>query len=281
LIRRAADLGKTHARELATRALELLAGTAADSEKIEPLLELAEHHATLGDAAGELRALLRVLELDITHRDALLRVRFLYRASGDLMRAQSVTALLLELETEPQGRRERLLELAALARHMIGQSEGAPELVRAALGVLLEVGPIEWALARARAIADDCPAEVRGPIYHSIAATAEQILADPRLALELAALGARATPSYAPLLLMVERLSLTGSDPDTAIETYESLISDAIGPHGRRALWYRAGRWLERAGRPAEALERYLAAFELEPPLSTRGMPPARRPRHL
>ena len=46
---------------------------------------------------------------------------------------------------------------------------------------------------------------------------------------------------------------------------YTDLLASAMGPHGRRALHYRAGRWLERAGEPGEALGHYQRAFELAP----------------
>ena len=279
LLGRAAQLAKKIAPELRTRALELWACTVPERERTAVWLELASHHATHGDPLGELRALLRVLEIDVAHPLALNRLRVLFLASGDIGRALSVATLRLETQDDPGARRAGLIELAALAgrlgkdlpraelyvRRMVAESQGDFTLVRTALGVLLSLGEPEWAISRARTIADGCPEELRGRIYHACAATAEQVLQDRTLALDLASHGARLSPNYAPLLLMVERLSLDAGESELALRTYDALIDSAIGPHGRRALVYRAGRWLERAGELDKALDRYLDAFKLEP----------------
>jgi hypothetical protein len=279
LLQRAARLAGRIAPELRTRALELWAAAEPEARRAPVLLELALHHAKQSDALGELRALLRVLELDVAPAGALERLSALFIAAGDVTRALSVATLRLEAQDEGEQRREALIGLATLAgrhggdleraelyvRRLVAESEGEPSRVRDALGVLLALGEPGWALARARAIADGCPEEVRGRIYHACAATAESTLRDPRMALELSAHGATLSPSHAPLLLMMERLSLSLGDAHTALTTYDALIASAIGPHGRRALVYRSGRWLERAGDLGAALERYLEAFRLEP----------------
>jgi tetratricopeptide (TPR) repeat protein len=279
LLGRAAQLAKKIAPELRTRALELWACTVPERERTAVWLELAAHHAQNGDPLGEQRALLRVLELDVAHPLALDRLHALFLASGDVPRVLSVATLRLETQDEPAARRAGLIQLAALAgrlgkdlpraelyvRRMVAESQGDFAHVRSALGVLLALGEPEWALARARTIADGCPEELRGRIYHACAATAEQVLKDRTLALELASIGARIAPNHAPLLLMVERISLDAGETEVALRTYDALIGSAIGPHGRRALVYRAGRWLERAGDLDKALDRYLEAFRLEP----------------
>jgi hypothetical protein len=279
LLQRAAQLSKRIAPELRTRALELWACAVSERERVAVWLELAAHHATQGDPLGELRALLRVLELDVAHPAALSRLHTLFLAAGDVSRALSIATLRLETQDDPEARRAGLIELAALSgklgkdlpraelyvRRMVAESQGDSDQVRTALGVLLALGEPDWAIARARTIADGCPAELRGRIYHACAATAEHTLRDRALALELASLGARSSPNHAPLLLMMERISLDAGDKDAALRTYDALIDSAIGPHGRRALVYRAGRWLERAGDLDQALDRYLEAFDLEP----------------
>jgi tetratricopeptide (TPR) repeat protein len=95
--------------------------------------------------------------------------------------------------------------------------------------------------------------------------TAENRLGSDDLALALALRGTRRFPTQAELLLIVERITLQRDDVDTAMETYDGLIEAAVGPHGRRALLYRAGRWLERTDRLGGALARYRRAFELGP----------------
>jgi hypothetical protein len=62
---------------------------------------------------------------------------------------------------------------------------------------------------------------------------------------------------------MVNVLSLAQKDVESALGTYRQLIAVAVGPHGRRALHYRAGRWLERAQRLDQAMVEYIKAFEL------------------
>lgn len=279
LVQRAAKLAKRIAPELRARALELWACAVPERERVAVWLELAAHHGAQADAFGELRALLRVLEIDVAHPGALARLHALFLAAGDVGRTLSVATLRLETQDDATARHEGLIELATLAgklgkdlpraelyvRRMVAESQGDWKQVRSALGVLFSLGEPEWAIARARTIADGCPEELRGRIYHACAATAELTLEDRTMALDLASLGARAAPRYAPLLLMMERISLEAGNAQVALATYDALIASAIGPHGRRALVYRAGRWLERAGDMDRALERYLEAFRLEP----------------
>jgi len=279
LLQRAARLSKRIAPELRARALELWACAVPERERVAIWLELAAHHTAHSDPLCELRSLLRVLELDVAHPAALSRLHTLFLAAGDVSRALSIATLRLETQDDPEARRAGLIELAALSgklgkdlpraelyvRRMVAESQGDSDQVRSALGVLLALGEPAWAIARARTIADGCPEELRGRIYHACAATAEHTLRDRALALELASLGARSSPNHAPLLLMMERISLDAGDKDAALRTYDALIDSAIGPHGRRALVYRAGRWLERAGDLDQALDRYLEAFDLEP----------------
>lgn len=278
LVQRAAQLAKRVAPELRTRALELWGAVEPEATRSAVWLELATHHTTLGDALGELRALLRVLEVDVAHPAALDRLRALFIAAGDWPHALSVATLRLDALDAPEQRRAALLDLAVLSaqqqdleraelyvRRMVAESQGDMDQTRAALGVLLSLGTTEWAIERSCAIAEGCPEAIRARIHHACAATAELVLKDDERALELASTGAQLSPNYAPLLLMMERISLATGDAATAMRTYDTLIASAIGPHGHRALVYRAGRWLERAGELEQALRRYLVAFDLEP----------------
>ena len=120
-----------------------------------------------------------------------------------------------------------------------------------------------WAIERGRTLADSLPPEVAGTIYLWLAHHAESVEGDPALALELAAAGARSYPQVGELLLIAERLSLATQDRTTAVALYEDLFAAAAGDHGKRALSYRAGRWLERSGHLDEALVHYGRAFEL------------------
>ena len=85
------------------------------------------------------------------------------------------------------------------------------------------------------------------------------------LALRAATLGLESHPEYTAFLLHFERLALDLGDVATGREVYRHLANAAMGIHGRRALLYRAGRWLERAGAPSDALEAVEQAFVLAP----------------
>jgi len=264
---------------LTARALELRVAVADAGERCDALFALADHHREHGQAAGEIRALLRVLELAPADPSALQRLRELFVAAGDATRLASVLNLSLEGERDPARRRELRLQLCAIAagplqdreraelhvRALVAENVEAPEHVREALGVMVTLGGPSWALERCQVIAESCPPELGTRIFQWCAATAEQRLRDPRLAFEIARRGALRWPAYAELLLMVERLTLSADDTHGAMAVYDALIAAAIGPHARRALVYRAGRWLERAGLLEPALARYIDAFGLAP----------------
>ncbi len=263
--------------ELETRALELCVAFARDEERTPLLLALAAHHRRRDDVAAEIRALLRVLEVESAHAAALDRLHALFVLAGDGPRLRWVVELIARASDDPRRKRDALLELVAIAeqhlgdrelaerhvRTLITHSDGDYAGVREALGALFSLGDSGWALDRALVIAEDCHPELGGRIYLWCAVTAEQRLHDTTRALEIAHRGALRWPSSTELLLVVERLSLGAEDVALAMRTYDALIDAAIGPHGRRALHYRAGRWLERAGLPEQALERYVKAFEI------------------
>ncbi len=267
------------APHLLTAALELLVAFVPDAQREAALLELAAHHLAQADAAGEVRALLRVLEGGARPAQVLARLRELFAGGGDGPRLLAAITLMAEGEQDPARHRELLLELATVAGqrlHELPRAEhyvrvlvaaGSDDItaVRAALGALFSLGDADWALERCLAIGDDCPAALASRVHLWCALTAEARAGDPARALEIARAAALRWPVFAEPLLVVERLTLATQDVDCAMQTYDALITAACGPHGRRALVYRAGRWLERAGLPEQALERYLSAFELAP----------------
>ncbi|MGD8858403.1 MAG: hypothetical protein PVI30_00225 [Myxococcales bacterium] len=268
-----------HDSLLTTRALERLATSLDGRDRVGVLLELSAHHRDHGDHAAEARVLLRVLELDGAHPVALRQLETIFRAAGDAVRLHAVSTLALEAEEDPEARRRRLLELAGLAfgplgdreqaelhlRALIAESATDAQWMRRAAGLLLSMGDLPWALERCVDLADECPPELGARLYLWAAVTAENRLTDDDLALRLALRGTRRFPMQAELLLIVERITLQRDGVDTAMDTYDWLIDSSVGPHGRRALLYRAGRWLERTGRLGGALSRYRQAFELGP----------------
>ncbi len=274
---RALELAR-HAADpsLITVALERCASAESGCERLARLLELAAHHAALGDHVAELRALLRAVALDPGSEQALSGLADLFGRARDHHRLLTVLTLELDMLEDPKARQAKLLELAAAAADG-GERDRAVEYIGAlmienaadraalliALGALFSLGDPRWAIEQAKTLAARVEGDNRGAIYLWIARKAEVDIADPALALTLAIEGASLCPSVGELLLMVERMTLATHDASSAIGLYETLIEAAIGPHGQRALHYRAGRWLERAGAPKDALRHYLRAFEL------------------
>ncbi|HEX7479886.1 MAG TPA: hypothetical protein VF331_18940 [Polyangiales bacterium] len=262
---------------LLATALERAASTVDGAARLSRLLLLAEHHAQRGDRVGQLRALLRALAVDATCMQALEGLATLFAQSGDENRLLTVLSLSLQAQTDPAQRRQRLLDLASAAAHvgndlpralaylktlMLESAEDREGLLTS-LGALFALGEPRWAIEQARVLARELPDEAGGSVYLWTARKAEVDLQDPALALELASEGARQFPAVGELLLMVERLTLPTADRTAALAVYDALIAAAIGPHGQRALHYRAGRWLERSGVPDEALAHYAQAFSL------------------
>jgi tetratricopeptide (TPR) repeat protein len=264
---------------LYTQALERLSARTRGEPRQKVLVQLADHHARLGDPTGESRALMRALAIDSQDRATLDRLVGVLAAAGDTERLVAVLNLRLEATPEREERRELLLNLATVSarwqhdpqqaeyyvRTVIAENPDDAAAIRQALGALFRWTPRDQALSQCFQIADDSPATIGGGIYLWVTASVEQRFGDAGAALQIAASAARRYPGVGELLLAVERLSLARLDVKTALDTYERLMEVAVGPHGRRALHYRAGRWLERAELPERALGHYVEAFRLAP----------------
>jgi tetratricopeptide (TPR) repeat protein len=83
--------------------------------------------------------------------------------------------------------------------------------------------------------------------------------------LDLAIEGLGRFPTSSKLLVAFERAALLKKAVERANATYEALIENAMGSHGRRGIAYRHARWLERAGELGPALDAYVRAFKLSP----------------
>ena len=236
-----------------------------------------DHHREHGDAAAEVRALLRVLELTspdhAPHSSGCARCS-LRRATAT--RLLAVVALLLERERDP-ARRARAAP-AARARSPASCSATAsapssrcarwsprardePARVREALGVLFTLGGCGWALDALPGDRRELPAGARQPHLPVVrgdrrpSALQDDAARARDRAARRAAL-ARPTPSCCWWSSGSRCRPRTRS---TAMEVYDALIAAAVGPHGRRALLYRAGA-LARARRSAGAGARALPA---------------------
>ena len=260
-------------------ALERVVAFADGSERVEPLVRIADLHAQQGDRGAEARTLLRVLEVDPHHEEVLSRLTTLYAEAGDGERLTAVLALRLEAAGDPATRRERKLDLAAAALHIAGDRSKAERLVRelaeddgdadavaAAASAVAAIGSANEAVAILTERAKGMPPAEAGPLLERAVALASN-QGDRELALSVATEGLAQAPAHGPLLLQFEHLALELGAVATAKKTYETLAERAMGPHGRRAFLYREARWLEKAGEPAGALDCYARAFALAPSL--------------
>ena len=276
LAARALELAKGMSTPVAIQALEWAAAQPDAPTHAEALAELARLHRERGDALGETRALQRLLLATPERSDVFERLEALWVARGARARLAQLYAFDAERAVTPEARTRRLVDLVAACaddpelaathvRTLIIEQASDLAAVRSAAGLLFSLGDKRWAIAHCDAIAVDCPGDAGGKLALWTVMTAEYVLVDSVLARELAMRGARRFPNEAGLLLLAERLALDAQDVAGALATYDALLGAAIGPHGRRTLQYRAGRWLESAGRPREAMARLLEAFALAP----------------
>src|SRR5699024_1647208 len=99
-------------------------------------------------------------------------------------------------------------------------------------------------------------------------ARVEQAISDGVSALDLLALtdeGLHHFPASGALLVAFEGAVIDAQRADLAKETFDWLVSRAMGPHGARGLRYRQAACLETLGDLDGALEAYREAFELAP----------------
>ncbi|MFT3922361.1 MAG: hypothetical protein QM778_07500 [Myxococcales bacterium] len=270
-----------------TRAvLERMVVRATGEARSAALRKLALFHQAQGTRSGEARAYLRLLALEPADSVALDRLAFLYAETRELERLMAVLTLRLELSESQSERRERLLSLACAALDLADDPAGAEDLVRAALasfpelaeeseptidvvrrgvGLLLGSRSPQLAFDLLLSMSEVASVTRACELVDEAVNIAEHHLGNRDLALRAATLGLESHPQYTAFLLHFERLALELGDVATGREVYRHLASAAMGIHGRRALLYRAGRWLERAGAPSDALEAVEHAFALAP----------------
>ncbi len=249
------------------------------SGRRETLHDLRKLHLARNDRAGELNALLRLIALDPEDIDILDRLAVLYAENGKIERLLSVLSLATSASSEPNQKRQKMLDLAAAYAYAASDLLHAEECIRAividfpfderwtleALGAFFSLGDRRWAFEKILALAREAPAEIGASIFRWAAATVESEMSDPSGALQICLHGLDLFPHHAGLVQSMERYAAETRDIDTAIETYERLAERAMGNHGRRSLYYRAARWLEGIERDDLALAYYGKAFRLAP----------------
>ncbi len=270
-----------------TRAiLERMVVRATGEARGAALRRLATFHQTQSFRSGEARAYLRLLALEPADGAALDRLAYIYAETRELERLMAVLTLRLELSQSQSERRERLLSLACAALDLADDPAGAEDLVRAALashpdlgeesdpsteivrrgvGLLLGSRSPQLAFDLLLSMSETAPPLRACELIEEAVFVAEEHLSNRDLALRAATLGLESHPEYTSFLLHFERLALELGDVATGREVYRHMAAAAIGMHGRRALLYRAGRWLERAGAHSDALEAVEQAFVLAP----------------
>jgi tetratricopeptide (TPR) repeat protein len=248
-------------------------------ERREALRRLSELYLARGEKAGELHARLRLVATDPRDLGALDRLATLYADNGNPDKLLSVLSLAVEAEDEPDGKRQRMLDLASAYARAASDMTHAEECIRAiifdfpyderwvlkALGAFFSLGGREWGINRILSLAHEAPSEIGASMFLWGAATVESEWEDVAGALNIAVRGLDSFHQHAGLLLLMEGCARKTGDIETAVNVYDRLAEHALGKHGRRALYYRAGRWLEEMGRAEMALAYYGKAFDIAP----------------
>jgi tetratricopeptide (TPR) repeat protein len=263
----------------------LVARAGGDSRRAE-LRRLAHLCRAQGARTAELRAYLRLLAVEPDDTEALDRLTAIYAETRELERLTAVLTLRLNAARDLDERRERLLSLALVSLELMADPASAQELVRAALarqppaegaldvplselrrgiGLLLASSAPRAAFDLLLELSEESSVPRSRQLLEEAIHVAEQDLHDTELALRAATLGLESHPFHMPFLLHFERLALDLSDVATAREVYRHLADAALGAHGRRAILYRASRFLERAGALTDALAMAEEAFMLAP----------------
>jgi tetratricopeptide (TPR) repeat protein len=260
-------------------ALERAVGAARRDDRLAPLRSLAALHRQRGDDAAESRALLRLLAVSLYDVDALTRLEAIYALHGEGERLVAVLGLRLEATTDEAQRHALLLDLVAasarVASDLLRATRFVDELLRTArgnvdttcraAGALLTLGDARGAVSRLLEAAAEAPPRMAASLCLRAAVVAEQEVDDPHLALDAAARGLSLHPASGNLLLTFERLAIGLRDVEQGRRTYQALAERAMGPHGRRAVLYRAARFLERCDEPEAALTAFVEAFDHAP----------------
>jgi tetratricopeptide (TPR) repeat protein len=264
---------------LRVAALERWVGAHEGKARLAPLAALAAEHRSVGDDAAEARAHLRTLAVSLYDPHALSRLQDLYGAHGEADRLLAVLTLRLESARTAEARREVLLDMAAAAAQVAGDTARAEGFLDTllqecagddawtdrAIGALVTIGRPLSAIERLLALAASAPEARARVLCERAVAIAEREAHDDALAMRTAAHTLEIVPSHAPLLLVFERLALALGEVSLAKRVYERLIAAAMGSMARRALSYRAARFFERVGDQNAALEAYERAFEHDP----------------
>ncbi len=271
---------------MARAVLERRVARARGDERRAELRRLAHLCRAQNARAAEARVYLRLLSIEPSDGEALERLGAIYAETRELERLTAVLTLRLNLARTLDERRDRLLTLALASLELLSDPSAAQDLVRAALaperrgdllidvphtdlkrgvGLLLASSEPRAALDLLLELsAEATPARSRELLEEALH-VAEHYLHDNELALRAATLGLESHPFHAPFLLHFERLALELRDVATGREVYRHLAEAALGKHGRRAILYRAARFLERAGALSDALEMAEQAFLLAP----------------
>lgn len=271
---------------LSRAVLERIVARARGDERRAELRRLAQLCRSRGERAAEARVHLRLLAVEPQDSAALERLAHLYAETRELERLTAVLTLRLNLARTADERRERLLWLACASLSLLDDPGAAVDLVRAALaperkgdavldvpladlrrgvGLLLSGKTPHHAFDLLLELSEEASSERARALLEEAIFVAEDHLHDSELALRAATLGLEAHPFHAPFLLHFERLSLELHDVATGREVYRHLADAAMGSHGRRAILYRAARFLERSGALQDALEMAELAFALDP----------------
>ena len=258
-------------------ASERVVAWASGKARVVALRELAALHLQVEDPARESRTWLRLLSDEPGDPTALERLTEIYALTGETerlvavlgVRAESMeldgklgVALTQALVWQRSGMLDRALDALDV---YIATAPDAQTAVHAAARALVAWGEKDAAIALLQRVAASAPEGPGERLYEHAVHIAEHDIADEARVLDLAIEGLERFPTSAKLLVAFERTAQSRGDVARANTTFERLIENAMGAHGRRGVAYRHARWLERAGQMSEALDAYVRAFKLSP----------------
>ncbi|MCC7540741.1 MAG: hypothetical protein IT379_31280 [Deltaproteobacteria bacterium] len=255
----------------------------AATHRVELLARVADCWEQLDRPLFAARALTRALVHLPADTATLSRLASLYERAWDAQRSIRTLEKLRELASDAATRADVLVRLATVAFRMqddprrargyVERALSEPSLdeasrVRACLA-LVALGAAAEGADGLLALAAAHPDEREGAKLATAAILATERAGGTAEALDACRRALDRWPRWSPLLVAFERLVARAGTSEVAHEVFERVASRAWGPNGRRAVYYRGARLLDRLGDQPRSLEMFARAFALAPSTGT------------